>query len=91
MQNLSPESWSEFVGTLVREKEAWDTFYRRYSRGGPHAEKKCNKTCKQDILCRLVTFDREDTRECSRIKEEMDRIEMEQEEKGEEWSLWNVL
>ena len=88
MQDLSPESWGGFVQRLVRDEEAWDMFYRRYSRGGPHAGKECKKTCKEDILCRLVTFDREDTMECGRIKEEMKMIEMEQ---TEQWTVWDIL
>jgi len=90
LKDLSPRSWSKFVMTLVREKAEWDSFYRRYSRGGPRAEKQCGKTCKTDILCKLVTFDREDMVNCDKIKKELNKIEKKkkvaEEDDKEEWS-----
>ena len=92
LQDLSPGSWDEFVQRLVREPEVWGHFYRRYSRGGPHAKKDCGKACKEHILCRLVTFDRDNTNQCNMIKNQMKRIEKEKTEKEEkQWSVLDIL
>ena len=89
MQDLSPASWDLYVSHLVNNEQDWEIFYKRYSRGGPHASKHCGRQCKEDILCRLVTFDREDTSKCTMIKEQIRKVH--NEKPGDEWSVWNFI
>ena len=85
---MSPESWADYVWTLVRDETVWQEFYNRYSREGPKTRNKCQNDCKQEILCRLVTFDREDTKACEKIKEEMKKQSKTDDDDYESWLDW---
>jgi len=88
ISDLGPESWAGYVWTLVRDETVWQEFYNRYSREGPKTRNKCENECKQEILCRLVTFDREDTKACEKIKEEMKEQLKTNDDDYESWLDW---
>ena len=52
LEDLSPSSWDSLVDRMVEEEELWQKFFTFYSRGGPMAKEKCDKKCKEGILCR---------------------------------------
>jgi hypothetical protein len=73
------------VARLDKGEQEWEEFYRRRVRGGPASDDPCDSSCRTDILCRLVTFDRTETSEC----EDLMRKQKEREEKEwEDWEEW---
>ena len=70
MEDMSPLSWSQYVNDLVVNKDEWSKFYKRYTRYGPYSSQHpCDETCKENILCRLLTFDSSELQMCHALKE----------------------
>ena len=56
LTDMSPESWHVYVKNLAQDQVAFDQFRQRYYRHGPAYENsKCNKICKQNMICSLLT------------------------------------
>ena len=56
LKDMSPESWHVYVKNLSRDDVAFDQFRQHYYRHGPAYENsKCGKTCRQNMICSLLT------------------------------------
>ena len=68
MEDLSPASWQVVVQRLQTESSLFDKFYRFY-RGGISDPKPCNTTCRQNLICGLVSSRSHQTKEtCQHIE-----------------------
>ena len=67
LSDLSPLSWARYTESLATNQTEWNLFYQRYSRYGEFSSRPCNRACRQDILCRLVTFQSGDDQMCRHI------------------------
>jgi len=67
LTDLSPLSWADYAESLATNDTEWKLFYQRYSRYGEFSSKACNRVCRQDMLCRLVTFQSGDDLQCRHV------------------------
>ena len=67
LTDLSPHSWADYAQRLATNQTEWNLFYQRYSRYGEYSSKDCNRVCRQDMLCRLVTFQSGDDLQCRHV------------------------
>ena len=68
LPDLSPHSWAQYAQSLATNDTEWNLFYERYSRYGEFSSHPCHRGCRQDILCRLVTFQSGDDQKCRHIR-----------------------
>ena len=88
MKDLTPESWSQYVNELVVDDSKWEEFHQHYTRHGPASQKKsslCSGKCKQEIICRLVTFDSGDQTMCHAVKLLISQNEFQTDENDNWW------
>ena len=90
LPDLSPHSWAGYAESLATNDTEWKLFYQRYSRYGEFSSHPCNRGCRQDILCRLVTFQSGDDQQCRHLRslvrqeEDFDLL-AEDEEDDDDW------
>ena len=91
LTDLSPQSWAAYAESLATNQTEWELFYQRYSRYGEFSSRPCNRACRQDVLCRLVTFQSGDDTRCRYISslvsqdQEFDLLAQEDEEDDDWW------
>ena len=91
LTDLSPLSWARYTESLATNQTEWKLFYQRYSRYGEFSSHPCKTACRQDILCRLVTFQSGDDQMCLHIRslvsqdQELDILADEEEEDDDWW------
>ena len=56
LKDMSPESWHTYVRILAQNKTEFDKFRQHHYRSGPaYQNSKCDKKCRQDLICSLLT------------------------------------
>lgn len=55
LPNLSPTCWHKYVENLASSENDFEQFRRHRYRNGPAIKKGCNKKCRKQMLCDLLT------------------------------------
>ena len=55
LSDLSPDSWYKYVKRLNVEPQLYNQFRKHYYRNGPELEVPCDTSCKEKLLCSLLT------------------------------------
>ena len=82
LEDLSPESWYNYVKTLNVDSELYHQFRKHYYRNGPELEIPCDHRCKDKLLCSLLTSE-------AQLVEKPEQCNFEQKNDLSWWqSLW---
>jgi len=67
LTTLAPDSWLALAHRMAHSRGLFQRVYRNYW-GASRRRERCKAACRRQILCHLVTFDRQDHRQCELIQ-----------------------